>query len=381
MDFQLSETEKMLERRAQEFAQSVVAPLAAQIDRDDQFPVDLVRELGRLGYRGLPFPEEYGGVGAGYLSYALVLEQICCASLTLGVIVAISTVTQEALFRFGNEAQKKKFLLPLARGTKLGCIAFTEPDTGSDPKAITTRASRQEGAFLLSGQKSFVSIAPAADLALVFARLDDKGRLGAFIVETASPGFEVREPCPTMGLKGLGLSVIYLDGVSVPEDNLVGKPGEGFGILLEAISMGRLGAAIGAVGVSQAALDLALDYAGQRRALGKPIGELPTIKWLLAEMSTRIEAGRWLARRAAFIHDQGQSIRFESAQAKLFNSQMAVEVTSMAMQVHGSYGAMKSLAIERLYRDAKMLELYAGVSEIQRVLIANHLLERGARGL
>lgn len=145
--------------------------------------------------------------------------------------------------------------------------------------------------------------------------------------------------------------------------------------------MGRLGAAIGAVGVSQAALDLALDYAGQRRALGKLIGELPTIKWLLAEMSTRIEAGRWLARRAAFIHDQGQSIRFESAQAKLFNSQMAVEVTSMAMQVHGSYGAMKSLAIERLYRDAKMLELYAGVSEIQRVLIANHLLERGVGGL
>jgi len=381
MDFQLSETEKMLERQAREFAQKAVVPLAAQIDRDDQFPHELVKELGRLGYRGLPFPKEYGGVGAGYLSYALVLEQIGRASLTLGVITAISTVPQEGLFRFGNEAQKKKFLLPLSKGTQLGAIAFTEPDTGSDPKAITTKATRQEGAFLLSGQKSFVSIAPAADLALVFARLDDKGKLAAFIVETASPGFEVREPCPTMGLKGLGLSVIYLDGVKVPEDNLVGKPGEGFGILLEAISMGRLGASIGAVGVSQAALDLSLDYAIQRKALGKPIAELATIKWLLAEMSTRIEAGRWLARRAAFIHDQGQSIRLESAQAKLFNTQMSVEVTSMAMQVHGSYGAMKSLAIERLYRDAKMLELYAGVSEIQRVIIANHLLERGAGGL
>ena len=381
MDFQLSEAEKMLERQAREFAQKAIVPLAAQIDRDDRFPIELVKELGRLGCRGLPFPKQYGGVGTGYLSYGLVLEQIGRASLTLGVIVSISTVPLEAIFRFGSEQQKKTFLTPLAQGTKLSCIAFTEPDTGSDPKAITTRASRQEGSFILSGQKSFVSIAPAADLALVFARLDDRGKLGAFIVETASPGFVVREPCPTMGLKGLGLSAIYLDGVKVPENNLVGSPGEGFGILLETISMGRLGAAICGVGVSQAALDLALDYAKQRRALGKPIAELSTIKWLLAEMSTRIEAGRWLARRAAFIHDQGQSIRFESAQAKLFNSQMAVEVTSMAMQVHGSYGAMKSLAMERLYRDAKMLELYVGVSEIQRVLIANRLLERGAGGL
>ena len=381
MDFQLTEAEKMLERQAREFAQKTIMPLAAQIDQEDRFPIELVRELGRLGYRGLPFPREYGGVGAGYLSYALVLEQIGRASLTLGVITAISTVPQEGLFRFGNEAQKKKFLTPLSRGTQIAAIAFTEPDTGSDPKAITTKASRQDSSFLLSGQKNFVSIAPAADLALVFARLDDRGKLGAFIVETTSPGFVLREPCPTMGLKGLGLSVIYLDGVKVPEDNMIGKPGEGFGILLEAISMGRLGASIGAVGVSQAALDLSLDYASQRRALGKPIGDFQTIKWLLAEMSTRIEAGRWLARRAAFIHDQGQSIRFESAQAKLFNTQMAVEVTSMAMQVHGSYGAMKSLAIERLYRDAKMLELYAGVSEIQRVIIANHLLERGAGGI
>ena len=380
MDFQLSETEQMLERQAREFAQKSIVPLAAQIDREDRFPIELLRELGRLGYKGLPFPKEYGGLGAGYLSYALVLEQIGRASLTLGVITAISTVPQEGLFRFGTEAQKKKFLTPLSKGTQFAAIAFTEPDTGSDPKAITTKATRQEGAFLLSGQKNFVSLAPAADLALVFARLDDRGKLGAFIVETASPGFVVREPCPTMGLKGLGLSTIYLDEVKVPEDNLVGKPGEGFGILLEAISIGRLGAAIGAVGVSQAALDLSVDYAIQRKAQGKPIAELPTIKWLLAEMSSRIEAGRWLARRAAFIHDQGQSIRFESAQVKLFNTQMATEITSMAMQVHGSYGTMNSLAIERLYRDAKMLELYAGVSEMQRVIIANHLLERGAGG-
>src|SRR4030042_1598944 len=186
MDFQLTEAEKMLERQAREFAQNEVAPLAAQIDREDRFPLELVREMGRLGYRGLPFPKEYGGVGAGYLSYALVLEQIGRASLTLGVITAISTVPQEGLFRFGTEAQKKKFLTPLSRGTQIAAIAFTEPDTGSDPKGITTKASRQEGSFLLSGQKNFVSIAPAADLALVFARLDDRGQLGAFLVETTS---------------------------------------------------------------------------------------------------------------------------------------------------------------------------------------------------
>jgi alkylation response protein AidB-like acyl-CoA dehydrogenase len=380
MDFQLSEAEKMLERQAKEFVQNEVAPRAAQIDREDRFPIELLKELGRLGYKGLPFPKEYGGLGAGYVSYALVLEQIGRASLTLGVITAISTVPQEGLFRFGNEAQKKKFLTPLSRGTHFAAIAFTEPDTGSDPKAVATKATRQEGAYILNGQKNFVSLAPAADMALVFAKLDDRGKLGAFIVDATSPGFTVREPCSTMGLKGLGLSTIYLDDVKVPDDNLVGKPGEGFGILLEAISMGRLGAAIGAVGVSKAALDLSVDYALQRKAQGKPIGEFQTIKWLLAEMSSRIEAGRWLARRAAFIHDQGQSIRFESAQVKLFNTQMATEVTSMAMQVHGSYGAMHSLTMERLYRDAKMLELYAGVSEMQRVIIANNLLERGAAG-
>jgi alkylation response protein AidB-like acyl-CoA dehydrogenase len=380
MDFNLTEAEKMLEGQAREFAQKTIMPQAAQIDREDRFPIELLRELGRMGYKGLPFPREYGGVGAGYLGYALVLEQIGRASLTLGVITAISTVPQEGLFRFGTEAQKKKFLTPLSQGTQFAAIAFTEPDTGSDPKAITTKASRQEGTFLLSGQKNFVSLAPAADQALVFARIDDRGKLAAFIVNTSSPGFAVREPCPTMGLKGLGLSTIYLAEVRVPADNMVGKLGEGFGILLEAISMGRLGAAIGAVGVSQAALDLSLDYAIQRKAQGKPIGEFQTIKWLLAEMSSRIEAGRWLVRRAAFIHDQGQSIRFESAQVKLFNTQMATEVTSMAMQVHGSYGAMHSLTMERLYRDAKMLELYAGVSEMQRVIVANHLLERGAGG-
>lgn len=376
MDFQPTETEKMLEKRAREFAKNKVAPLAAQIDRDDQFPTELVREMGSLGYLGLPFPREYGGVEAGYLGYALVLEQICCASLTVGAIMSINSVPAEAIFRFGSEQQKKNFLTPLAQGTNLSCIAFTETETGSDPSVIITRANRRGGVFLLNGQKLFVALAPAADLALVFARAGSK-RLCAFVVDTASPGFEVQEPCPTMGLRGLGTSVVYLDDVKVPGDNLLGNTDDGFEILLEAISLGRLGVAIEGVGVAQAALELSLNYARQRQALGKPIAELPTIKWLLAEMSTRIEAGRWLGRRTAFLRDKGANIRFESSQAKLFNSQMAVEVTRMAMQVHGSYGAMKSLAVERLYRDAKILELYVGISEIQRVLIADHLLSQG----
>lgn len=380
MDFQLNETEKMLENQAREFAQKQIMPQAAQIDREDRFPFELLRELGGMGYKGLPFPKEYGGVGAGYVGYALVLEEIARASLTLAVITAISTVPQEGLFRFGNEAQKKKFLTPLSKGTHFAAIAFTEPNTGSDPKAVTTKATKQERNYILSGQKNFVSLAPAANYALVFARIDDRGKLAAFIVDASSPGFAVREPCHTMGLKGLGLSTIYLDNVKVPEENMVGKLGDGFGILLESISMGRLGSSIGAVGVAQAALDLSVEYAIQRKAQGKPIGEFQTIKWLLAEMSSRIEAGRWLARRAAFIHDQGQSIKFESAQVKIFNTQMATEITSMGMQIHGSYGAMQSLTIERLYRDAKILELYAGVTEMQRVIVANNLLERGAGG-
>jgi len=375
MDFNLSEQQKMLQKMAKEFAIKSVKPLAAEIDSSGQFHFDLAREMGKRGYQGLPYPARYGGSGAGYLSYTLVLEQICQASMTAGAIIAINTVPEEALFRFGNEEQKKTFLVPLARGELLGGIAFTEAETGSDPQAITTISRRSGDGYVITGQKQFVALAPAASLFLVLAKGGGRG-LNAFIIDTSSAGYNVREPCETMGLRGLGTSVVYLDEVYVPQQNRLGKEGQGFDILLEAISLGRLGVAVEAVAVAQAALELSLDYAKQRKAQGKPIAKMPTIQWHLAEMASRIEAGRWLLYRTAFLRDQGADIKYESSLTKLFASQIAVEVTRMAMQIFGSYGTMKTLEVERLYRDAKMTEIYVGISEIQRSIIANRLIQK-----
>jgi len=374
MDFNFSEPQRMLQRTAKDFASKSIKPKAAEIDTSGQFPFDLAKEIGQRGYQGLPYPDEYGGSGAGYLSYALALEQLCQASMTVGAIMAINTVPQEAIFRFGNEEQKKRLLSPLARGEKLGGIAFTEAETGSDPQAITTSSKKSGGGYTINGQKQFVALAPASNLTLVFARGEGKG-LNAFVVDTSSEGYNVREPCETMGLKGLGTSVVYLDDVHVPKENLLGEEGQGFAILREAISLGRLGVAVEGVAVAQAALDIAIDYAKQRKAMGRVMAKLPSIQWHLAEMASRVEAGRWLVYRTAFARDQGLDIKYESSLAKLFTSRVAVEVTGMAIQVGGSYGTMTTMPLERLYRDAKMTEIYVGISEIQRNIIAERLIE------
>ncbi len=374
MNFDLTEPEKMLQRLAKDFAEKEVLPRAADIDRSNEFPHDLAKEMGKRGFQGLPFPEKYGGSGAGYMSYLLALEQICQASVSVGAILAVNTVPEEGIFRFGTEEQKKRLLTPLAKGDWLGGVGFTEPDTGSDPAAITTFARRRGQGFVISGQKMFMSLAPALDVVLLFARREGAG-LNAFIVERKSPGFVVQEVLETMGLRGLGTSIVNLDDVFVPEDNLIGKEGQGFDILLEAISVERMSVAMQGVAAAQAALDLSLDYARQRKARGRSISGMQSVQQMLAEMASRIEAARWLVYRTAFLRDKGQSIQYESSLAKLFASQVAVDVTRLAMQVHGSYGTMKSLPVERLYRDAKMTEIYVGISEVHRSIIANRLIQ------
>jgi alkylation response protein AidB-like acyl-CoA dehydrogenase len=375
MDFNLSEPEKMLQSLAGDFAAKEVLPRAAEIDRTGQFPADLAREIGRRGFQGLPYPAEYGGSGAGYVGFVLVLEQLCRASMTVGAIMSVNTVPEEGIFRFGTEEQKKRLLTPLARGEWLGGIGFTEAETGSDPRAITTLARRRGDGFVINGQKQFMALAPALNVVLLFARREKEEGLNAFIVDASSKGFTLREPCETMGLRGLGTSVVYLDDVFVPQENLIGKEGQGFDILLEAISVERMSVAMQGVGVAQAALELSLDYARQRKAAGRPIARMQAVQQPLAEMAARIEAARWLVYRTAFLRDQGQSIQYEASMAKLFASQVAVDVTRLAMQIHGAYGTMKSLPVERLYRDAKMTEIYVGVSEVHRSIIASRLIK------
>ncbi len=374
MDFNLSEPEKMLQKLAGDFAAKEVLPRAAEIDRSNLFPTELAKEIGKRGFQGLPYPAEYGGSGAGYVSFVLALEQICKASLAVGAIMAVNTVPEEGIFRFGSEEQKKRFLTPLVSGHWLGGIGFTETETGSDPRAIATTARRSGQGFMINGQKQFMSLAPALNVVLLFARWEGEG-LNAFIVESASPGFAVQEVLETMGLRGLGTSIVNLDDVYVPAENLLGKEGQGFEILLEAISIERMSVAMQGVAVAQAALELSLVYARERKAMGRPISRMQTIQQPLAEMAAKIEAARWLVYRTAFLRDRGQSIQYESSMAKLFASQVAVEVTRMAMQVHGSYGTIKSLPLERLYRDAKMTEIYVGISEVHRSIIANRLIQ------
>ena len=375
MDFNLTEQEKMLQNLAKDFAEKEVSPRAAEIDRSGEFPLALAKEIGKKGFQGLPYPAEYGGSGAGYTGFILVLEQLCQASVAVGAIMAVNTVPEEGIYRFGNEEQKKRLLKPLAKGDWLGGIGFTEADTGSDPRLIKTVARRSGNDFIISGQKMFMSLAPVLNVVLLFARREKEDGLNAFIVDSSSSGFSIQETLDTMGLRGLGTSIVNLDDVHVPDENLIGKEGQGFDILLEAISVERMSVAMQGVAVAQAALDLSLDYARQREAAGKPISKMQAIQQPLAEMASRIEAARWLVYRTAFLRDRGQSIQYESSMAKLFASQVAVEVTRMAMQVHGSFGTMKSLPVERLYRDAKMTEIYVGISEVHRSIIANRLIQ------
>src|SRR4030042_5847404 len=247
MDFNLNEREKMIQRAAREFTQKEVFPRAAEIDGTAQFPLEMAREMGGMGYYARPYPAEYGGGKAGYVAYALVIEQLCRASMTVGAIVAVSILSEEAIFRCGDERQKRECLVPLTSGNMFGCFCFTEPATGSDPRAISTRARPDGGDYVIEGQKSFVSLAPVASQAVVFAR-DETGRVSAFVGPTSAMGFVLREPCETLGLRGLGTSMVYLDGVRIPGENLIGEKGGGHEIMLEAIRLERGGVAAQAVG-------------------------------------------------------------------------------------------------------------------------------------
>ncbi|MDY6834275.1 MAG: acyl-CoA dehydrogenase family protein [Chloroflexota bacterium] len=374
MDFSLSERDKMLQSAAREFAQKSVLPRSAEIDRTAEFPVDLAEQMRTLGFYGLSFSVELGGSGAGCLGLTLVTEQICQASMAVGVILALCASVGDELLHHGTEEQKQEYLLPLVRGEALPFWAFTESSTGSDPKAIQTIAKPNDDGYCISGEKLFISIVPAAKWGVVFAK-DEVARVSAFIVHTSASGFVQGSLHDVMGARGMGSSTIYLNDVKVPGTALLGSKGRGYQILLEGVGLERLAVAIGCLGVGQQAVDLSVGYAKQRLAYGEPIGNLPTIQWLLAEMQCRLQASRWMTYRTAFLRDQGEPIIVESAEAKLFCSQAVVDIARMALEVHGAYGTERTLPVERLYRDAKMTEIIVGVSEIQRVLIASSLLK------
>jgi butyryl-CoA dehydrogenase len=381
MDFDLTEEQRIIQETARAFAQKEVKPVAAKLDREGVFPVELVRRLGQLGFMGTFVPIELDGSGMDTVSYVIALEEISKAWASLGAIMTVNnSLVCEPILRFGSEGQKRKYLPGLARGELLGCYALTEPGAGSDAGAIQTRAEKKGDAYILEGSKIFTTNGSRADLAIVFAATGpSRGKKGisAFLVEKGTDGFSVGRLEDKLGLRASDTAELNFRACRVPQENLLGGEGEGFRIAMETLDGGRIGIAGQALGIAQGCLEESLAYAKQRRQFGRPIAEFQAIQWMLADMATEIDAATALTYRAAWLRGQGGRVTLEAAMAKLFAAEAANRIAYKAVQIFGGYGYMKDFAVERFYRDARVTTLYEGTSEIQRLIIARQLVEEG----
>lgn len=384
MHLELSNEHKMIQKTAREFAENEVKPHAHEIDESGEFPRDTVKKAAELGFMGVYVPEEYGGAGFDHIAYAVVIEEISRVCASTGVILSVcNTLFCDPILRFGTEEQKKKYVVPHARGEKIGCYSLTEPQAGSDAANQKSTAVLKGDKYTLSGNKTWVTNGTVADTAIVYAVTDpSKGSKGisAFIVESGFPGWKVAREEKKMGINATATAEIVLQDCEVPKENLLGGEGNGFKIALRTLDDGRVGIAAQATGIAQGAFEEALKYAQERVQFGQPIAKFQAIQFMLADMNTEIEAARVLLRRAAWLQDQvGFSTTqprytLEASVAKLFASEMAARVCHKAVQIHGGYGYSRDYAVERMYRDQRITELYEGTSEIQRLVIARHLL-------
>ncbi len=372
MEFKLTKEQEAIRRMIREFAQRKLAPIATQIDRDAKIPPDIYPELQKLRLFGIPYDKKYGGGGESYIELVLVIEELAKASAGVSLMLAAHYLPGIGLSLYGTDEQKEQCLPRLCSGEGIGSFAFTEAATGSDPEAITTTAELSGDEYILNGSKRFITNAPLDGLAVIFAKTEEG--VSGFIVNKSQQGYSTSKPWEMMGLRGGQVADIQLKDVRIPKANLLGPEGKGYRMLTESIAYGKLDVSACLLGIGGAALDEAIKYAKETTARGKPIANFQTIQWLVADIETRVEAARWLTYRLAYLASQGGDIRHDSALTKLFASEMATEVTSKALQVHGSYGYTKEFKIERLYRDARFGEIIEGVSEIQRVIIAASLL-------
>jgi alkylation response protein AidB-like acyl-CoA dehydrogenase len=376
MDFTLSDSQTAVQKKARAFAVDTIQPCLCAMEQEDRFPAQVWHGMKENGLWGIPYPREYGGSGDGYLSYVLALEQISRQSVAIGATLSVHTLAAGALYHYGTQEQKRKFLPPLLTGEQIGSFSFTESATGSDPAAITTVAVETDNGFQLNGRKMFSSNSTHDGVAIVFAK-ENSNQISAFIVPKSMPGFTREERVRKMALGGFETAPFTLTDVIVPEENLLGGPaqrGKGFQILLDVISIGKLGIAAQSLGLAQRALEEAIKYAGQRTKSDKPLRILPTIQTLIAEMAVEVEASRWLTYHAASQRETGKSIVLDGAMAKLFSAESAKRVVDKAMSVHGCYAYTKDFPVERLYREVKLGELYEGTPEMQKILIASKVL-------
>ncbi len=378
MDFEQTEEHRMIRRMVREFAEKEIAPRAEEIDETDQFPDDLFRRMGELGIIGLPFPEEYGGSGFNYTSLVIALEEVARVSGSMAITLdAQTSLYCEPVYLFGSDAQKKKYLTPAAQGKKIGCFGLTEPQAGSDAGATRTQAVRDGDEWVINGQKNFITNGSVSDFAVVTAKTNpDKGVHGisAFIVERDTPGFTMGRDEKKMGLKGSVTSELFFENCRIPAENLLGKENEGFKQFMTTLDAGRVAISAMAVGLAQGAFDKAVAYAQEREQFGQPIAKFQAIQWMIAEMATDIEAARLLVNRAAWMRENGKRFTKEAAMAKLFCTEMSERVCHKAIQIHGGYGYVREYEVERMYRDQRLCSIGEGTNQIQRLVIARHVL-------
>lgn len=378
MNFQLTEEHQLIRASVREFCDKYVTPIADEVDQEARFPADVIKKLAEQDWMGIPYPTEYGGAGSDYLSYIIVVEELSRACATTGFTLECHTsLACYPLYKFGTEEQKQKYLAPLCRGEILGSFALTEPGAGTDAASVSTTAVLDGNEWVLNGSKIFISNSPVAGVIIVFAMTDkSKGTKGlsAFIVPGDAPGLQIGKHLNKMGIRGSLTAEVFMKDCRIPKENLLGPEGQGFKIAMMTLDGGRIGIAAQALGISQAALDESIHYSKERVQFGKPIANLQAIQWMIADMATEVEASRFLTYYAAWCYDQGLPYSKEAAMAKLHASETAARQTNRAVQVHGGIGFIKGHKVERLYRDAKITEIYEGTSEVMRMVIAGNLL-------
>ena len=383
MLFQTTQAHEELRAKVRAFAEEEIKPIAFMLDQQNEFPDEAIRKLGEMGLMGIPFPAEYGGAGLDALSYAIAVEELARVDGGAGVILSAHvSLGSWPIFAYGTEEQKRKYLVPLAKGEKIGAFGLTEPNAGSDAGGTETTAVLKGDHYVLNGGKIFITNAPKADTYVVFAvTTPDIGTRGisAFIVEKGWKGFYFGDHYDKMGIRSSSTAELIFDNVEVPRENLLGKEGEGFKIAMSTLDGGRIGIAAQALGIAQGAYDAAVAYSKERIQFGKPIGFQQAISFKIADMATKLRCARFLVYSAAELKEEHAPYGMESAMAKMYASDIALEVTNDALQIHGGAGFMKGMEVERAYRDAKITTIYEGTNEIQRVVIASHILGKAPK--
>lgn len=379
MNLELNEEQKLLQKSVREFAESEVLPLAKELDETGHFPRELFNKAAELGLTGVALPESEGGAGFDHIAYSIVIEEIsrCCAST--GVILSVqNSLFCDPIHRYGTVEQKKKFLLPFARGEKIGCYALTEPQAGSNASALQTKAVKKGDKYVINGAKAWITNGGVADAAIVYVNTDPaKGEKGitAIVVEKGTPGFKVGKEEKKLGIHATACCELIFSDCEVPEGNRIGNEGEGYKVALSTLDGGRIGIAAQATGIAQGAFEAALRWSQERMAFGHAIAQFQAIQFMLADMATEIDAARLLVRKAAWKQDSGGRFSQEASVAKLFASEMSTRVAHKAIQIHGGYGYSQEYPVERAYRDSRVTEIYEGTSEIQRLVIASWVLK------